>query len=108
MNFVFRKRFLKSGVRVEARRAVAHIDVHDAEFAHIQIIHVHGGSHLDSPIDGTERSVPVKQVKGKTKCLAERKLLALAEKIAAAGLRRADVARRRHAALVDEKCPKSP
>src|SRR5580692_3205013 len=59
-NLIFGGGLLQSGVRVESGRSLAHIDVHDADFAHVEIIHVYGGSHLDAPVDGPERSVSVK------------------------------------------------
>ena len=53
-NLVLRERFLKPGVRFEARGAAAHIHVHYAQLAHVQIIHIHGGRHSDSPVNRTE------------------------------------------------------
>ncbi len=100
-DFVFDEGFLKPRVRIQARRAVGHVDIDDAEFPRVQIIHVHRGSDANAPIDGPEGGVPMEEIEGKSECLVEGELLSLAEKIGAAGLRGTDVAGRGDAALFD-------
>ena len=107
-DFVFDEGFLQPRVRIQARGAVGHVDVDDAEFAHVQIIHVHRGSDANAPIDGPEGSVSVKQVEGKSECLVERELFSLAEKIGAAGLRGTDVAGRAGRGALRRTCRRSP
>src|SRR5580693_10049176 len=83
--------FLQTDMRIQARGALAHVHVYDAEFLHVQIIQADYRRDANAPIHWTERGVAVKKIKRKRKSLIEEKLVALAEKIAAAGARGTDV-----------------
>src|ERR1700752_3041459 len=61
-NFVLHKCFLHSGVSINARRAFAHVHVHDADFARVQVVDVKRRRHSNSPIDRAERSISMKKV----------------------------------------------
>src|SRR5215469_497029 len=79
-DFVFRKKFLHSNVRVISRRSCAHVDVRNSQFLRVEIIDVELGSKANSPIHRLETRVAVKQVKRKTEILIQEALLAFAEK----------------------------
>src|SRR5712692_3293496 len=98
-----RKCLLQPGVGVQARRALADINVDDAQLAHLQVVDVDRRSHPDAPIHWAERRIAVKEVEGEPECLLQQNLLASAKKFRAPRARRADVAGHRHAPPV-EKC----
>ena len=64
MDFVFDKGFLEAEVGIDARSAAAHVDVHDAQLAYVQIVQVDGGCHPNPPIDGPEGAVATELVQG--------------------------------------------
>ena len=56
----FAKSFLQSDMRIEARRAFAHIHIDDAEFLHREIIQADHRRDANAPIHRTERRIAVK------------------------------------------------
>src|SRR5581483_10616465 len=66
----FDEPFLQAKVRVETRAAFAHVDVDDAIFLDIDVVEVQFGSEPNAPVDGAERCVAAKQVKGEGQVLA--------------------------------------
>src|SRR6202050_1370997 len=102
VDFYLSKEFLKAEVRVQARGAIAHVDIHYAELAHVEIVQADDGSHSNPPVHRTEGRIAMKQVKGEKKQLIQEKLLAFAEKIAGPRTRRADVAWNRQASTIDQ------
>ena len=75
----FDEGFLQSQMRVESRRAFAHIRADDSQFPHIQIIQAELGRDADAPVHWLEGSVAVKQVEGEAQSLIQEKLFAAAE-----------------------------
>src|SRR6266851_6130214 len=88
---------------VEAVGAAARIGADEAELADFQIVQAQLRSDSDSPVDGLESRVTMKQVKRKPERLIEEGLLPFAEKSRAARARAAHVAGRRNAAAIEKR-----
>ena len=78
--------FLQSDVRIQARRARAHIRTDDAVLAHLQIVDVDLRREPDLPVDGPIGRVAVKQSRRKGKVLAVGELAHAAEEFGAIGI----------------------
>src|SRR5262249_53285023 len=87
---------------VEAVGAGPHVRTDDAELPDLEIVQAKFRRNADTPVDGLEAGIAVKQVEGEAKRLVKKELLAAAEEIAAAGLGGTDVAWGRNAASVEE------
>ena len=82
----FGEAFLQADVRIQPRGSFAHVEVDDAVFLHGQVVDIHLGRDLDSPVGGTERRVAMKQVEGKRQVLAHEELAEAPEELCSPGL----------------------